>query len=333
MKSIKLHIISAGLLAIAMLAGQSVAAQSHRQGRSSHRTERSAGNSHRSSATQQHRQSRVSNGSSSQRNTRREQGNVSPQNNRRHGQQQGNHSNTQNVQQRPNGNQNRGGQMNPASQHGNNSHFGQGRQHNSGRPNNGSSAMRPGERPHNDYRKPGYQPPRPGGGHWQAPAHNPYYWNRPLPPRPPKYRYARHGIPTIGDILGITFGTFIDYGINTLFNAGYDILGYANNAIYLANVNQLGYLWNNVAMYYDDGLMQAAEFQYYSPTADMMRFNSLYNQLCNRFGQPVSSTYSNGTKSISWWAGNNTGYVTLQYGYANSIDGYPNFYTTLIYGY
>ena len=201
----------------------------------------------------------------------------------------------------------------------------------------GTSAPRPGTyrpnvtRPNYNYMRPNYMPPRPGGGFWGVPPVNiyrPTFWIPPMPPRPV---YITPGIPSIGTILGLTFGSFIDAGINSLFNAGYNILGYVNNAVYLANVSQLGYLWPEATVYYTDGLMSNTQFSYWTSMPDLSRFNRVYNSLLATYGSPVSNYTENGVTYVSWWGGNNTGFITLSYGPGVSSSGVSSYYTTLTY--
>ena len=187
-------------------------------------------------------------------------------------------------------------------------------------------------RPHTNFMQPGYIPPRPNGGFWAAPPPNRF---RPVflaPPPPPRPRvYVNYRIPTLSNILGLAFGTFIDIGINSLFNAGYKVLGYDNNIIYLSNVNELGYMWPEVSVYYTDGLMSDTQFQYWTPAPLRDRYNNVYRQLVRVYGQPIESIYSGPVLSTTWWAGGNTGYITLQYGPGTSQNGLTNYYTTLTY--
>lgn len=202
----------------------------------------------------------------------------------------------------------------------------------------GNSAQRPGTayrpttvRPNYNYMRPDYRPPRPGGGFIAPPpvnAYRPVYF---LPPPPPRPVVFRPGIPTIGTILGLTFGTFIDNAIYSLYNTGYNVLGYSNNMVYLGNVNQLGYLWPEATIYYTDGLLSNTQFQYWTPLPDLARFNNVYRQLVATYGAPVSNSTYNGVTTVSWWGGNNTGFITLQYGPGTSATGLSNYYTTLTY--
>lgn len=199
----------------------------------------------------------------------------------------------------------------------------------------GNSVHRPGgwasaARPHYDYRRPGYRPPRPGGGYWGAPRPNPYRINYWIPPVP---RYVRvlPSVPTIGTVLGLTFGSFIDAGINALYSAGYAINGYYNNAIYLNNVLQFGYTWPEVVVQYDDGLMSGTQFYNWSAVPDQNMYYNLYNQMTARYGAPVETSFTNGGQTTTWWAGGNTGYITLSYGYGPSATGMSSYYTSLTY--
>ena len=215
---------------------------------------------------------------------------------------------------------------------------------NPGRPGFGNSHQPPGRpgpshapyrpnvpRPHTNFRNPGYRPPRPYGGYWGAPPRNiyrPLFFN-PLPP--PRPLYINYSLPRLGTILGLTFGTFIDASINTLYAAGYNVLGYANNIVYLGNVRQLGCLWPEVTIYYNDGLMSDTQFQYWTNSPNSSRFDNIYAQIVSTYGAPVSSNTVNGVTTVSWWAGGDTGYITLQYGPGTSDTGLTNYYTTLTY--
>ena len=195
------------------------------------------------------------------------------------------------------------------------------------------SAPPPGHHPHHDYKRHDYHPPRPGGGHWGPPPHHYcHHWSRPLPPPPPVTVHCHPGVPVIDMLFGVPFGMFIDYSINSLVSMGYNVLGYANNAIYMNGVSQFGYTWDDVQLNYNDGLFSSACLQYWSSSSSMTRFNSVYNQLCSLYGSPVSNNSYNGITSYTWWGGNQTGYVTLEFGYGRSDDGYAGYFTTVFYG-
>lgn len=200
----------------------------------------------------------------------------------------------------------------------------------------GTSAPRPGSgwasrpRPHYDYRVPGYRPPRPGGGYWGAPRPNPHRVVYRVPPVP-RYVYVSTSVPSLGTILGLTFGSFIDAGINSLYNAGYTVSGYLSDAIYLRNVRQSGYLWPEAMVRYTDGLMSGTQFYSWSLTPDPSRYENLYRQLSLQYGMPVETSFSGGMNTSTWWAGGGSGYVTLQYGYGPSSTGVYAYYTSLTY--
>ena len=206
--------------------------------------------------------------------------------------------------------------------------------HDHGHPSHhGHSAPPPGHHPHHDYKHHDYHPPRPGGGHWGPPPHHYcHHWSRPLPPPPPVTVHCHPGVPVIDMLFGVPFGMFIDYSINSLVHMGYNVLGYANNAIYMNGVSQFGYTWDDVQLNYNDGLFSSACLQYWSSSSSMTRFNSVYNQLCSLYGSPVSNNSYNGITSYTWWGGNQTGYVTLEFGYGRSDDGYAGYFTTVFYG-
>ena len=206
--------------------------------------------------------------------------------------------------------------------------------HDHGHPSHhGHSAPPPGHHPHHDYKHHDYHPPRPGGGHWGPPPHHYcHHWSRPLPPPPPVTVHCHPGVPVIDMLFGVPFGMFIDYSINSLVHMGYNVLGYANNAIYMNGVSQFGYTWDDVQLNYNDGLFSSACLQYWSSSSSRTRFNSVYNQLCSLYGSPVSNNSYNGITSYTWWGGNQTGYVTLEFGYGRSDDGYAGYFTTVFYG-
>lgn len=199
----------------------------------------------------------------------------------------------------------------------------------------GSSVPRPGDvshvsRPHHDYRRPGYCPPRPGGGCWGAPRPNPYRVAYRVPPVP-KYVSVVRTVPSIGTVLGLAFGSFVDAGINYLFNAGYNVSGYRDDAIYLNDVRYLGYLWPEAMVHYDDGLMSGAMFCNWSSLPDRNIYYGLYNQLNASYGAPTELSYSGSGTTATWWGGGNRGYITLSFGYGPSVTGSSNYYTTLTY--
>lgn len=197
---------------------------------------------------------------------------------------------------------------------------------------------RPGFRPGTSVHRPGrpvyshsYRPPRPGGGYWGRPVLSPWRWRRVLPP-PVRPAYVVTGVPTIGSVLGLAFGSLVDYGINSLYNRGYNVLGYDNGAVYLSNVRQYGRIWPSVTINYIDGAMASAQFQYWSSGASMGVYNDVYNQLYSSYGAPIEISESAGITTATWWGGSNTGYVTLSFGLGDAYGGGSRYYTNLVFG-
>ena len=135
----------------------------------------------------------------------------------------------------------------------------------------------------------------------------------------------------LSTILGITFGTALNLSINALVNSGYTIDGYADNTVYLRDVNSYNYLWPDATLYYANGGMTRSEFLYSTPYPDPMRYNSLYANFTGIYGAPVS--YSNNGSSISaTWFAPNRGYITLQYAPQYALGGQLRYFTTLTLG-
>jgi hypothetical protein len=159
------------------------------------------------------------------------------------------------------------------------------------------------------------------------PAHR--TWYRPTPP--PNFRPYR-GCPSFGTILGITLGSALDYTLDRLLGAGYNVLGYAADAIYLSNVSMFNYRWPNATMYYNDGALRGSEFTYSTLGYDRSRYTLIYNDLVRQYGSPLS-VQNNGNSNISatWWGMDNR-YVTLSYYSDYAYDGSLRYYTTLSFG-
>ena len=189
------------------------------------------------------------------------------------------------------------------------------------------------------------RPQRPGGqqGRPQQPAHCPlphrnwgrpspppphYHRPRPMPPRPvappPGYRpYV--GAPAIRSILGITFGTLYGSALDFLYYNGYTIDGYVDNTIYLSDVAMLSLNWPFATLYCNgSGRLASAQFSYFSVSAAMGRYNRVYNLLCGTYGPPLSLSVNGTGRSVMWYGGGNTGYITLEYAYSGG-----GYYTTL----
>lgn len=132
--------------------------------------------------------------------------------------------------------------------------------------------------------------------------------------------------PRIGSIFGITFGTALNVSLNFLLNKGYTVNGYDNSQVWLRNVSIANYVWPDAALYYGDGGLNASSFYYTSPYYDPARYNSVYSQMINLYGPPVSYSTTHGAMSASWLGA--SGYVTLTLGATTS----GSYVTTLSFG-
>ena len=209
-----------------------------------------------------------------------------------------------------------------------------------GRPQQPSHNMRPptpagpGMGPNMPNRPGNIHRPTPPGNHWGAPPLRPYRpvarpWHRPVPPS--SWR-PRPTAPVLSTILGITFGTALNISINALVNSGYQVDGYANNTVYLRDVNTYNYLWPDATLYYGStGGLNRSEFIYSTNYPDPMRYNSLYGNFTGIYGAPVSYT-NNGTSLSATWFAPNKGYITLQYAPQYAVGGQLRYFTTLTLG-
>ena len=139
------------------------------------------------------------------------------------------------------------------------------------------------------------------------------------------------GCPNIVSVLGVIFGTTINVTLDALYNNGYNIAGYMNNAIYLTNVSLMNVMWPNVTLSYSNGGLRGSEFTYSSPGYDMSRYNIIYNQLYRQYGQPVSTDASGASITTTWW-GYDNGYIRLSFFPDYAYNGSSRYYTTLSIG-
>lgn len=217
--------------------------------------------------------------------------------------------------------------------------------------NNHGNINRPGGNHHGNHNRPTPPPTRPGGqrppvpNHSHRPGHmppppphsvpyRPYMpanrpWMRPVPP--PSYRpYGR--LPRFNSIFNINFGTTFSISLNTLMNTGYTVAGYGSDVIYLANINQYGYIWPSATMHYQNGVLTGTQFVYSSPGYDMSRYNILYNNLTGQYGYPVSvQNGGSGSISATWWGYDNS-YITLSFYPDYAYNGSYRYYTTIQIG-
>ena len=229
---------------------------------------------------------------------------------------------------KPNTNNNNrpGNNHNNGTRPGNNNNNRPGNNHNNGnRPGNNNN-NRPGGnlRPGIGNNRPAHRPTHlaPPSRHYRPIMHRPHY--RPTPP--PQWR-PRRGLPVVRGILGLTFGTTLGLSLDYLYNSGYTVDGYANDVVYLRNVNALNYIWTDAALYYGTNGFDASSFYYASPYYDMGRYNSVYNPLVATYGAPISR--NNG---VATWFGGNNGYITLSFGASNVAGGALRYLTTLTFG-
>ena len=172
---------------------------------------------------------------------------------------------------------------------------------------------------------------------WNHSHHN---WSRPLPPPVRHYRPAPivwyrpvipvgwhyyYNAPYIDRILGLTFGSLFDTSLDYLYYNGYEIDGYADNIIYLRNVRLLNLLWDDVMLCYDShNQLVNAQFVFQTSYYDRHRYERVYNSLCRVYGTPFTNDHG----TLSWYGGNNTGWVTL-----SMNENLGHCYTTLSIGY
>lgn len=226
------------------------------------------------------------------------------------------------------------------------------------RPDNNRPDNRPGDnnggnRPGNGGTRPGYQPNhsnRPGNNpgnphhehrrpeahhhhnyHHTPPPHRPHYSTPWAPPRPPRGWRPGPIYPTFTTVLGISFGSSIDFSLSFLLNGGYNVYSYGRDVVYLSNVNQLNLYWPDATLYYGAGGLNRGEFIYSTSYYNTGRYNDAYARLVAAYGAPISTTYpSNGMQTC--WFGYDGRFVTLQYMPACGADGVMRYYTTLSFG-
>ena len=187
-----------------------------------------------------------------------------------------------------------------------------------GRPDNGAPSRNPGYKPGKGPRPIAVAPPpRPGRPVYTSP------WVRPVPPANwhPVYRK-----PLLDRFLGLTFGVSINSALNQLWSANYVVDGYGSNEVYLRNVNEMGYYWDDATLFFVNGGLVRSEFYDSTSYYNLSRYNNVYRTLCNNYGNPVSSS----GQTVSWF-GYNGDYITLQYVGMNTSSGY-RYFTILTYG-
>lgn len=171
--------------------------------------------------------------------------------------------------------------------------------------------------------RPGAMAPRPP---YMAPPSRPGRpsfgsWTRPVPP--PAWRPSRR-YNVVPDILGMAFGLTINSALDYLYSGGYSVDGYGSQEVYLRNVNELGYYWDDATLYFSGGGLVRSQFYDSSAGYNTSRFYGIYNRLLANYGQPVSQS-NNGSTITATWFGYQGDYITLQYTLMNSPAGYRYF--------
>lgn len=155
-----------------------------------------------------------------------------------------------------------------------------------------------------------------------------YY--RPVPPH--AFRPAPNG-PRFGTILGIALGSAINLTLNQLFNSGYYVTGYTNNAVYLSDVLMLNLVWPVATLHYNGERLCGSEFVYPSAYYNTDIYYRMYNTLQSSYGIPVAMEYLPGGGMQATWFGYDGRYVNLTYLGGTAVDGQSRYYTTLSFGY
>ena len=91
-------------------------------------------------------------------------------------------------------------------------------------------------------------------------------------------------------VFGLPFGISINISIDNLRRDGYYIDGYNNNEVYLRNVYEMNYSWDDGVVIYDSsGRMQSARLYQSTYGYDSSRFDNLYSQICSQYGLPANT--------------------------------------------
>ena len=151
------------------------------------------------------------------------------------------------------------------------------------------------------------------------------------PTRPHNYCPYDHA-PILRTVLGLEFGYRIYTSIDRLRNTGYFIDGYSDHEVYLRNVKELGYKWEDAILYYSRGGLTNVSFYYSSHKHSTKRYDKLYKRLCREYGPPVMYTSRHNMMEASWFDGSGRNFVTLSFKYERSFGGSSRYYTTLTYG-
>ena len=185
--------------------------------------------------------------------------------------------------------------------------------------------------------RPGYGPNRPGHGPSRPPVMapptrpgRPIYsggWHRPLPPQAWRPTYTR---PLVNSFLGLTFGMAFNSALDYLYNGSYIVDGYGQQEVYVRNVRELNFTWDDATLYFQNGMLVRSQFYDSSYGYNSSRYGTLYNRLMAMYGAPAS--YNNmGNGMSATWFGYSGDYVTLEYTMMSTSSGY-RYFTILTYG-
>lgn len=130
-------------------------------------------------------------------------------------------------------------------------------------------------------------------------------------------------------MLGLAIGTAFNLSLEYLYNNGYTVGGYGNNAIYLNNVRMMDYVWPEASMFYNGGRLMSAVYTFASAYDNASRYNNLLNMLTATYGAPYITPTGSGMSS-TWWNRDGS-YVTLNYESTYGTGGL-GYYTTLTFG-
>lgn len=126
-------------------------------------------------------------------------------------------------------------------------------------------------------------------------------------------------------------GTAFNASLNYLYANNYVVDGFADNQLFLRNVNAFNMMWPDAVLTYTNGYLTSGNFSYSTPYYDSTCYNRVFGVLSTTYGAPVSTIRQNNGWSATWWGYDNR-YVTLDFRPYYAVDGTLRYYTTLIVG-
>ena len=224
--------------------------------------------------------------------------------------------------------------------------------------NNGNIGNRPGGKPENSGNNGNVRPngSRPNNGnHYGHNNGNHYGHNnghhhhnyRPVPPPHRPYRPCPHIVyrpvvpvtyvpyvnaPVLNSILGLCFGYPIYDCIDILTGRGYIIDGYNANEVYLRNIRSLGFDWDDVILYYDNGGLANISFYNSVSNYSSRRYDGVYRELCRLYGTPAISSRNGVALSASWYDGGGKNFITLSLNFEKAFGGSNRYFTSVTFG-